>query len=98
MHRLDHITDEWIDGLLNNEPRAQEAGDRLLRDMPKYQVTGRQIQVIRLLAQGCTVKEIAKVLCVQADTVTKHVKSARMRLGARNSAHLVAIAMDEGII
>ena len=61
-------------------------------------LTGREIQVITLVADGCTNKEIAGRLSLSALTVKNHLARIGRKLGARDRAHLVAVACRAGII
>lgn len=61
-------------------------------------LTERQRDCLRLVAAGLTRKEIGKLMFLDPSTVTIHVRSARHRLGARNTEHAVAIACVRGII
>jgi DNA-binding NarL/FixJ family response regulator len=47
-------------------------------------LTPRQTQVLRLLAEGKTSKEIARALNVSARTVRAHTDALRMKLGVAN--------------
>ncbi len=61
-------------------------------------LTGREIQVITLVAAGCSNKEIAERLLLSALTVKNHLARIGRKLGARDRAHLVAVACGAGII
>lgn len=61
-------------------------------------ITQRQLQVLRLYAQGLQSKEIADKLCISIRTVESHLSGCRDALKARNSVHAVAIAITNGII
>ena len=56
-------------------------------------LTGREREVIGLVALGQTGPEIADELGIAHDTVRTHVRHAMDKLGARSRAHLVAKAM-----
>jgi len=61
-------------------------------------VTRREKEVLRLIADGLTNNEIADVLFVSASTIDTHRKSLLAKLNARNTAALVKIAVDRGMI
>lgn len=61
-------------------------------------LTPRQIEVLRLLATGLPRPEIAARLGIAEGTLSRHIEAARARMGARNSAHLVALAYVSGLI
>jgi len=54
-------------------------------------LTRRQLQVIRYIAQGDTNKQIALKLNVSDQTVRRHVYNLMKKLNARNRAHAAAI-------
>jgi DNA-binding NarL/FixJ family response regulator len=51
------------------------------------------LQVLELVADGCTNAEIARRLGRSEHTVVDQVKEARRRLGARDRAHAAALAV-----
>jgi DNA-binding CsgD family transcriptional regulator len=55
----------------------------------------REREVLSLLATGLTIPEIASELVLSPLTVRTHVRNAKDKLGARTTAHAVAIALDE---
>lgn len=61
-------------------------------------ITPRQLQVLRLYANGLTSIEIAAELAISVRTVEEHLKGCRVELKAKNSVHAVALAMQKGII
>ena len=60
------------------------------------QLTEREREVVRLVAQGRTGPEIADELHIAHDTVRRHVHNAMTKTGARSRAHLVAKALGDG--
>src|SRR4051794_8718539 len=74
-------------------------GDRL--EEPQGQtmsLTGRETEVIGLIALGATTEEIAGRLAITQETARSHAKNAMRKLGARSRAHAVALAMAGGEI
>ena len=61
-------------------------------------LTDRQLDVLGLLARGLTEHHVGQLLGIGEETVKSHSKAARRNLGARNTAHAVAIALREGLI
>jgi DNA-binding NarL/FixJ family response regulator len=61
-------------------------------------LTRRQRQILQLLADGESPTVAARELGLSEETVKTHTKHALARLGARNRAHAVAIAMRESLI
>jgi DNA-binding NarL/FixJ family response regulator len=61
-------------------------------------VSDRMIDVLRLLADGLTVRQIARELGVSDNTAKTHVHRIHKRFAARSSAQAVAIALRVGLI
>jgi len=73
---------------------------RLLADPPKVAVaelTSRQKEVLRLLASGRTMKEVAATLQVTARTVAFHKYRMMAELRIKSSAELVRYAIRNGL-
>lgn len=61
-------------------------------------ITQRQLQVLRLYAQGKRTIDIANELSISCRTVEFHLVGARKSLNAVNSVNAVAIAAKKGLI
>jgi len=61
-------------------------------------LTGRELEVLRLLAEGRSNQRIARDLVVALDTVKKHVTHVLGKLGAVNRTEAVARARQLGLI
>lgn len=62
------------------------------------QLTARERDVLSWVAAGATGPEIAITLGISDYTVADHLKNARLKLGTRNNAHSVAVALRTGQI
>jgi DNA-binding NarL/FixJ family response regulator len=62
------------------------------------ELTEREIQVLRLVAEGSSNKIIADQLAISEYTVKAHMKSVMSKLGANDRTHAVMIAMKRGFI
>ncbi len=71
---------------------------RRLSGTPDARLTGREIDVLRGLAQGLTNKQIAAQLVVTERTVKFHVSAILAKLGAANRTEAVKIALDDDLI
>jgi len=60
-------------------------------------LTPREIQVLRLIAQGKTSKEMAGMLELAVETVRSYRKNLMRKLGAKNVAALIKIAVSSGL-
>ena len=65
---------------------------------PPFSVTSREIEVLELLSEGLTVKEIAKELYLSAHTIVSHKKNLLEKFKARNSIELAVKAVRYQII
>jgi DNA-binding NarL/FixJ family response regulator len=61
-------------------------------------LTEREMEVLRLLAQGKSNKEIARALFISERTVKFHVSSIMGKLGAGNRTEAVSIAAGRGMV
>jgi len=61
-------------------------------------LTVRELQILNLLKEGYTHKEIAIRLHLSINTITQHNRFIWARLGARNTTHAVVLALRRGII
>jgi LuxR family transcriptional regulator, quorum-sensing system regulator BjaR1 len=64
----------------------------------RARLTQRELTVLKIASEGRTADEIARALGLGMETVRSHLKKARTKLGARNSAHAVAEAMRQLLI
>lgn len=62
------------------------------------QLTEREREVLSLVAQGATNREIADHLCVSLPTVKSHVSRVLGKLDARDRTQLVVIAYESGLV
>ena len=62
------------------------------------EITPRQEEVVRLLAEGRQVKEIARLLHVSAKTVEFHKREIMLAYSFKNNADLVLFALKRGLI
>jgi two-component system, NarL family, response regulator LiaR len=65
---------------------------------PVEELTERELEVLRLLAQGMPNKEIAARLIISERTVKFHVSSIMGKLGATNRTEAVSLAAQRGLI
>ena len=61
-------------------------------------LTERESQILRLIADGKTNPQIAELICLSPETVGWYRKKLRAKLGAANTAELVSIAKEKGLV
>lgn len=64
---------------------------------PTQELTPRQIEIVRLLVEGLSAKEIAARLDLSRRTVEHHKYQAMERMGVTTSAELISFALKRGI-
>lgn len=62
------------------------------------ELTGRQRQILQLIAEGRQNKEIAEILQVSVETMEFHRGRLMAKLGARTVAELTRLAIQEGLV
>jgi DNA-binding NarL/FixJ family response regulator len=77
---------------------GQEIADVLADHVSDDALSAREIDVLRLIAEGNSNKQIASQLFVTEDTVKGHVKNILSKLGANDRTHAVTIGLKRGII
>jgi DNA-binding NarL/FixJ family response regulator len=65
-------------------------------DMP--QLSAREREILRLLADGLNNEEIGRRLYISHETVRTHLRKAMGKLGANTRAHAVALALRASVI
>lgn len=58
-------------------------------------LSGREREIVSLLARGLTADEIARRLVLSVFTVRTHIRNAKDKLGARTTAQAIAIAIRD---
>jgi DNA-binding NarL/FixJ family response regulator len=66
--------------------------------VPADPLTPRELQVVKLIAEGHTSDEIAAELCISRKTVDRHRANLLDKLGMRNAAELTRYAIRRGLL
>jgi DNA-binding NarL/FixJ family response regulator len=62
------------------------------------ELSDRETEVLKLLAEGSTNREIAELLCLSVKTVTSHRSSIMEKLDIHNRTELVKYAIRAGLV
>jgi predicted ATPase/DNA-binding CsgD family transcriptional regulator len=80
------------------QPQADDASQKPINPSVKAGLTPRERDVLRLLVEGRTDKEIAEALFIGARTVQTHVANLFAKLGVNARAEAAAIAVRRGLV
>jgi DNA-binding NarL/FixJ family response regulator len=84
-----------VDGTLDDSPAVQEAGDALNLGA-EAGLSLREVEVLRLIAQGVTNHDIAGTLFLSINSVKTYIRSTYRKIGVANRAQAVAWALQNG--
>jgi DNA-binding CsgD family transcriptional regulator len=93
LQRKDQRLEQLVDQLLGETGHRPATSVELLAPL-----TRREQQVLELLVDGLTNREIALRLVVEPDTVKDHVQSIIKKLGATDRTHAAVIAVRGGLV
>ena len=101
MAMLEADENGWVDALLRDLEHApllaDERGVRF-SSPGRGDLTPAELRVVAAMSHGLTAEMAADLLGVATETVKTHLKAARVRLRAKNTAHAVANALRQGLI
>jgi len=66
--------------------------------MKKYQLSKREVEIVGMIAKGCTSKEIGDNLFISEFTVTTHRRNILRKLNIKSVATLVLFAKENGLV
>jgi DNA-binding NarL/FixJ family response regulator len=79
-------------------PEGLDGQEPVLRDGLPNNLSERELEVLRLLAQGKSNPEIAKELFITRNTVQNHVSSILIKLNLNNRAQAAVYAQQHGLV
>ena len=85
------VSQEMADGV-----KVELAADQALRS--KDDISGREREVLQLVCEGATNREIAERLIVSEHTVKVHLRHILNKLNLRNRQQVAAYAVQEGLV
>jgi DNA-binding NarL/FixJ family response regulator len=87
------VSHQVVENLMKSPAKAEE-----ILDAAYGNLTGREMEVMRLLAEGFTTKEIAEKLFISPKTVENHRAHILNKLGIHSATGLVRYAAKIGLI
>jgi DNA-binding NarL/FixJ family response regulator len=82
--------------------RVSYAADRLSCDFPSAvspeSLTGREMEILRLMARGHSNREIAEALSITEGTVKNYVSGILAKIGVRDRTRAVLKALESGLL
>ena len=78
--------------------RASRAAPPVNVTAPRTDLTARELEVLTAMAEGLATKAIALRLGVAMKTIENHKARVFAKLGARNHAHAVTLAITQGLL
>ena len=88
----------YVDNAAASPPEAVELRDPSPENsLPLHALTPREIEVLKLVAEGHTNQEIAEQLVISIKTVQAHRANLMEKLGLHNITHLVRFAVRAGL-
>lgn len=81
-----------------DEAVAKKYMEKMLNRSPNTTLSSREIEVIRLIGDQLTTKEVAKKMHLSTHTIESHRQNAMLKLGVKNTAGLIKIAVERGLI
>ena len=81
-----------------SQPLRQRRYQFSERKEKKHSLTKRELEILHLITQAMSNKEIARELFISDQTVSVHRKNIMRKLGVSNTAGLVKIAYDNSLV
>jgi pimeloyl-ACP methyl ester carboxylesterase len=79
------------------QPLPEEPGRTEMSQPDLGDLTPREVEVLRLIAEGCSNQEIASRLVISINTVTNHVKNILGKTGSSNRTEAAGFAHRHGL-
>ena len=64
----------------------------------EFWLTEREREVVELVSNGLSAKEIGSSLSIATSTVERHIDNVRIKTRARNRPHMVALVLCSGVL
>jgi DNA-binding NarL/FixJ family response regulator len=94
---IDEVVGAITDFVIEGRPDGRRQRSAVPQKRNAYGLTPRELDVLRLIAQGETNAEIAHRLTLSVNTVERHVANLYRKIDARGRADATAFAVRQGI-
>ncbi len=106
MHRAVNMVDTLLEGLRQLDERKTPQVPRKIVEQPlahegyilDLHLTRRELDVLRLVAEGQTDREVAEALVISPRTVNRHLSNIFVKLDVPGRAAAVAYAIRQGLV
>lgn len=95
---IDKVRSTVIGDADSIEEHTKQVAGLYVKENQLQHFTSREMEVLKLLANGMPSKEIAKELFISTHTVNNHRKNMLKRAGLKNSAELIRLALKNGLL
>jgi LuxR family maltose regulon positive regulatory protein len=81
-------------------PHLSKAADQALPSTQRLieRLTSRELELLKLIEQGCTNQEIASKLVISMPTVKRHISNIYSKLGAKNRTQAISLGRELDLI
>jgi len=91
-----YISPATLDRMVTSYRGGSDGGGAPRSPAPEV-LTGREREVIAMIAKGYRTREMAQILCLSHKTVEKHRANLMRKLGLRSAAAAAAYAITHGL-
>ena len=79
-------------------PRVADRLMRRMREPERDKISGRELEILALVARGKSNKDVAKTLHISEATVKTHLIHTFSKLGVDDRTAAVTVALERGIL
>lgn len=87
-----------LGGDITLSPPVAEAMLKVIADIPEHDLSERELEVLRVVATGCSTPEVADHLFISQKTVKNHLASIYAKLDARDRTEAVIKGIRMGVV
>lgn len=87
-----------LGGDITLSPPVADAMLKVVENTPDHELSERELEVLRVVATGCSTPEVAERLFISQKTVKNHLASIYAKLDARDRTEAVVKAIRMGIV